>query len=94
MKLCAECGKNEIEDKYMFCLDCVNKQKEKDKKMQADSFKGIPHLIEAIEELDRSIGAVNNNLYAIRFMGEHQLNCEGKKLSWNKKKKCFEISEL
>lgn len=94
MKICPECNKNKIEDKYLFCFDCAKKEKGKREQEQTESFKGIPHLLEAIEGLNKSIGAVNNNLYALRFMEEKKLAEKGKGLNWNKNKKCFEIVSL
>ena len=86
MKKCSECGVNDIEDKYIFCIDCAKKEKEKREKEQTESFKGIPHLIEAINEVNKSIGALNNNVYALRVIEEHNLSKENKALIWDKKK--------
>jgi len=95
MKKCAECGINEIEDKYMFCLDCVSKQRENAKK-EADktlsySFKGIPELIVANNENTKAIinqlEKNNNNLYNLvkcfSVVLEKQFSCA---VIWDKKK--------
>ena len=55
-------------------------------KEQDVSFKGISGLIDAVKELNKGVGALNNNVYALRFIEEYKLKEKKKQLIWNKKK--------
>lgn len=102
MKICPECNKNEIEDKYLFCMDCAKKEKEKREKEKTESFKGIPDLIKENREntglIISNLEKLNNNLYALRKISEYFLSEENKALVWDKKKADkkgdFEIKNL
>ena len=91
MKICPECNKNEIEDKYLFCFDCAKKEKEAKEKEQVNSFKGIPDLIKENRENTKAIinqlEKNNNNLYnLVNCFGvvlEKQFSCA---VFWDKKK--------
>jgi hypothetical protein len=81
MKKCTTPGcNNQIDEKYLFCLECVKKRPQKKETSN--------------EELD-ILSGINNNLYAIRTILEYELtylNSEsGVQLKWNKQTKRFEI---
>lgn len=86
MKICEDCKTNEYDEtKYLRCASCHAKYlaKQLDDK---NVFKGIPELIEAVQSLEKKLGAVNNNIYALRFIEEHKLKKESRALIWNIKK--------
>lgn len=79
MGKCEDCG-TEINDQYKVCFECSKKRK-----AQNNGSKDI------VSEL----GKLNNNLYALRTMGEHFLAelCD-KQLDWNREEKRFDINEI
>ena len=91
MKICPECNKNEIEDKYFACKPCVDKEKAKRLAEQLTTFKGIPDLIKENRENTKAIinqlEKNNNNLYnLVNCFGvvlEKQFSCA---VVWDKKK--------
>ena len=94
MKKCSECGVNDIEDKYIFCIDCAKKEKEAKEKEQVNSFKGIPDLINAIEkctlQLINQLEKNNNNEYKQIRQNDVILRENHKiKIVWDKTKKDF-----
>jgi len=94
MKICPECNKNEIEDKYIMCSDCNQEQKAKKLAEQLTTFKGIPDLIEEnrknhlnlINQLEKN----NNNLYRLIRQNDVILRKNHKiKIVWDKTKADF-----
>lgn len=82
MAKCGNCGV-EIDDKYKFCFACVQKMKADN---QAVGAVNTP----ASDDLVKAIGAVNNNLYAIRTLLEFDLKKKYRmRLVWENKK--FEV---
>jgi hypothetical protein len=79
--------KAEIDDKYKFCMTCVQKMKKDN--AEAGAVNSTSN-----DELIKSIGAVNNNLYAIRTILETMLEKEHKLfLVWDKKEAKFLIEK-
>lgn len=84
MGKCELCGA-EISDQYKFCIACV-KQMKKD---NADA-----GAVNQNADLVKSIGAVNNNLYAIRTILETMLEKDHKLfLVWDKENARFVIEK-
>jgi len=74
-----ECGAT-IDDNYKMCFECSKKLKQSNNGSK-----------EIVDEL----GKLNNNLYAIRTIGEAFLkDVANKTLDWNKETKRFDINEI
>jgi len=73
---CEKCGK-EIDDNYKYCVECNNVIKQEKNK-------------EKNKDIIRALGALNNNLYAIRRQQKVMLRESYKTaVVWDKKKKDF-----
>jgi hypothetical protein len=77
----------EVDDKYKFCMKCVQQMKKDN--AEAGAVNSTSN-----DETIKSIGAVNNNLYAIRTILETMLEKEHKLfLVWDKKEAKFLIEK-
>jgi hypothetical protein len=77
----------EVDDKYKFCMKCVQQMKKDNAEAGAVNTGSNADLI-------KSIGAVNNNLYGIRTILETMLEKEHKLfLVWDKKEAKFLIEK-
>lgn len=86
MGQCQECGAD-VDEKYKFCMPCVKKMREANKEVGAVKSAGS-------EEVVRALGAINNNLYALRTIAEARLEKECKLvLRWDKKEARFLIEK-
>ena len=79
---------NQIDDQYRFCIACVQKMK----KDNAET--GAVNTSNNNQEIIKSIGAVNNNLYAIRTILEAILEKDKRKLVWDKENSKFVIEKI
>lgn len=76
-----------IDEKYKFCFPCVNKMKQTNQEVGAVKDGSNDDVVKAI-------GAMNNNLYAIRTILEAQLEKEHKLfLRWDKEESKFLIEK-
>lgn len=86
MGKCELCGK-EVDDKYKFCMACVQQMKKDNAEVGATSTGSNADVV-------RSLGALNNNLYAIRTLLETQLETEHNLLLvWDKENAKFVIQK-
>jgi hypothetical protein len=86
MGKCEMCGK-EIDDKYKFCMGCVQQMKKDNAEVGATSSGSNADVV-------KSLGALNNNLYAIRTLLETQLEIQyGFLLVWDKETAKFVIQK-
>jgi Na+-translocating ferredoxin:NAD+ oxidoreductase RNF subunit RnfB len=80
---CEKCGKP-IDPKYKFCLACVDAMKKAN--IEAGANRGSA----GGEETVKALGAINNNLYAIRTQLDILLRYKlGKGISWDPQEKRF-----
>lgn len=76
-----------IDEQYKFCMPCVTKMKQANKEVGAvrDG---------SSDEVVKALGAVNNNLYALRTIQEAILERSfGLKLRWDKEESKFLIEK-
>lgn len=84
---CEVCN-SDIDSKYKFCLKCAQEMKKTNQEVGAMKDGSS-------DEIVKALGAVNNNLYAIRTILEHKLLKENNAtLSWDKEEKRFLIFPL
>jgi hypothetical protein len=82
MGQCELCGK-EIDEKYKFCMTCVQQMKKDNAEVGASN-----------ADVVRSLGALNNNLYALRTIQEAILEKEhGLSLVWDRENAKFVIEK-
>lgn len=87
MGQCEVC-KTEIDSKYKFCLKCAQEMKKTNQEVGA-----VKDVSSA--EIVKALGAVNNNLYALRTMQEAILEKDYKlKLRWDKEEARFLIEKI
>lgn len=86
MGKCEVCG-TDIDDRYKFCLKCAREMKETNKEVGA--VKDV-----SSDEIVKALGAVNNNLYALRTIQEAILERSfGLSLRWDKDNAKFVIEK-
>lgn len=82
-----ECGAV-IDDKYIYCIDCVKKKQQANKEVGALK-SDVP-----ADEVVKALGAINNNLYALRTIQEEILKKQFKlSLRWDSGEKKFLIEK-
>ena len=86
MGKCEMCGA-EVDDKYKFCMKCVQQMKKDNAELGATN-------TGSNADVGKSLGALNNNLYAIRTLLETQLETEHNLLLvWDKENAKFVIQK-
>ena len=86
MGKCEMCGK-EVDDKYKFCMACVQQMKKDNAEVGATSTGSNADVV-------RSLGALNNNLYALRTIQETILEKEhGLLLVWDRENAKFVVEK-
>lgn len=77
-----------VDEKYKFCFPCVTKMKQTNQEVGAIK-SDVPS-----DEVVKALGAINNNLYALRTMQEAILEKEYKlSLRWDSGEKKFLIEK-